>query len=80
MWQTECIVCTVNIDVANKIIIKMPHQPLILKKEKKLIYQFLQNKKDKKLKSKKYMNLDLSSSLTRTLKNTNLDLNIRTCA
>ena len=34
MWQTECIVCTVNTDVANKIIIKMPHQPLILKKEK----------------------------------------------
>ena len=67
MWQTECIVCTVNTDVANKIIIKMPHQPLILKKEKKL-------------KSKKYMNLDLSSSSTRTLKNTNLDLNIRTCA
>ena len=26
------------------------------------------------------MNLDLSSSSTRTLKNTNLDLNIRTCA
>ena len=33
MWQIECTVCTINIDVANKIIIKMPQQPPNLKKK-----------------------------------------------
>ena len=33
MWQTECTVGTLNVDVANKIILKMPRQHKIMIKK-----------------------------------------------
>ena len=55
----------------------MPHQHLILKTK---INVTIFKKEKTELKSKKYMNLNLCSSSTKILNNTNPDLKIRTHA
>ena len=71
MWQTECTINTVNADVVNKIILKMPHQHIILQK---INLSILNPKKKKRIKIQKIHKFRAGFIFNKNTMNTNPDL------